>query len=70
MITDGSMSDAEIKRIWDSFGPEGQNIPFAEFRKQCKELTNPKKLYDDAVELLLEQQLERSRRIAINRGLR
>lgn len=41
------ISDEKIKEVWDGFGPEGQNMPFTQFRAKMRELTDERRMLDD-----------------------
>ena len=55
------LSDHVIKKIWDKFPPQGRNIPFTEFRKQVRELTDNTRLQTDLDEILIRKSLDKRR---------
>jgi len=63
------LTDEAIRAIWNSFGPEGQDMPFAEFRKQLIDLCNPKKMMDDLSDMQLRKARERLNRMRIKKVL-
>ena len=62
------MDNAAIKKIWDGFGPEGQNMTLAEFRKEMHALTDPNKIQEDLADIELLKARERSNKIRIDRA--
>ena len=62
------MNDALIKRIWDGFGPGGQNMPYAEFHKEMKGLSDQKQIQKDLQDIELQKARHRSNQIRIDRG--
>ena len=62
------MDNAAIKKVWDGFGPEGQNMSFSEFRREMKALSDPAKIQRDLADIELLKARERSNRIRIDRG--
>lgn len=63
------MNDKEIKRVWDGFGPDGQNMSLAAFRKEMKDLTDPVKIQQDLAEIELVKARQRSNKIRIDKAL-
>ncbi len=62
------MDNAAIKKIWDGFGPEGQNMTLVEFRKEMHALTDPNKIQEDLGKIELLKARERSNKIRIDRA--
>lgn len=63
------MDDSLILRIWNKFTPEGQNMPFAQFRKEMKGLTDPNKIRQDLSEIQLQKARVRTNKIRIDKAL-
>ncbi len=62
------MDNAAIKRIWDGFGPGGQNMPRAEFFREMRDLTDQNKIQKDLADIELLKARERSNKIRIDRA--
>ena len=63
------MTDAEIKRIWDKFTPEGQNMPYSRFRKEMKALTDPVAIRKELGEIQLQKARHRMNQIRIDKAV-
>lgn len=61
------MTEAEIKAIYDSF--EKKDMPFAQFRKELKDVQDPDKMASDLSDIELLRARERMNRIRINKRL-
>lgn len=64
------MTDAEIMRVWNRWGKEDQNMPFQQFRKECKALSDPVKMQRDLQDIELRKARQRSNQIRIDRGMK
>ena len=58
-----------LKIIWDSFGPEGQNLTWPEFMNQMLELQDPKKMFSDLDDMQLAKARERMNRMRIEKAI-
>jgi len=63
------MDEQTIKQIWNGFGPDGQNMPYAEFRREMLSLTDQKKIQNDLSDIELLKGRGRTNRIRIDRAL-
>lgn len=60
----------DINKIYDGFGPNGQNMTRAEFHKELYALTNQVDIQRDLGKIELIKARERSARINIDRKLK
>jgi hypothetical protein len=63
------LTEQAIKQIWNSFGAEGQDMSFAQFRKQLLDLCDPQKAMQDLDDMVLRQTRERLNRMRIKKVL-
>ena len=62
------MDNTAIKKIWDGFGPGGQNMPRAEFFREMRDLTDQNKIKQDLARIELLKARERSNKIRIDKA--
>ncbi len=58
-----------MRVVYDSFDEEGKNLSWDEFRNQCLELMDPKKIMNDLGDLQLQRARESSHKIRIDKAL-
>lgn len=63
------MDEAAIKQIWDGFGPDGQNMPYSQFRKEMHALTSQAGIQRDLADIELQKARHRTNKIRIDRAL-
>lgn len=63
------MDEQIIKRIWDGFGPNGQNMSFAEFRKEMHALTSQAGIQRDLADIEMQKARHRTNKIRIDRAI-
>lgn len=63
------MDEQTIKRIWDGFGKEGQNMSFGQFRKEMLGLTSQAGIQRDLRDIELQKARHRTNKIRIDRAM-
>jgi len=60
----------KAKKLWAMFGPEAQDIIFADFLKEVTELSDPAKMQKDLMSIQLAKARQDSNTLLIEKALR
>ena len=64
------MTDEQIKRIWNRFPPEKQNMSFENFKKELQGLSDPVKMREDLMDIQMQKAVFRTNKIRADRAIR
>ena len=63
------MNNQQIQSLYDSFGPDGQNMTLDAFTNAVHDLTDPAKMQQDLDKINMQRATERSNKLNIDRKL-
>lgn len=64
------MTDEQIRQRYNSFTPEQRDMPFHEFKKQIKALTDPVKMREDLADIQMQKAVFRTNKIRVDRAMK
>lgn len=68
-MTDKDKRETEIKRAWDMFGPDGQDMSFKDFRQALLDMADPIKMKEDLDEILMRKAIFNTNKARVDRKL-
>lgn len=63
------MTDAEIRRIWSKFTPEGQNMSYEIFHREMRALTDPVAIRKELSDIQLQKARHRMNQMRIDKAV-
>lgn len=64
------MTDEQIKRIWNRFPPEKQNMTFEDFKKELQGLSDPVQMQEDLADIQMQKAIFNTNKIRVDRAMK
>lgn len=64
------MTDEQIKRIWNRFPPEKQDMRFEDFKKELQDASDPVKMREDLMDIQMQKAVFRTNKIRADRAMK